>query len=191
MNKLSRLLILAMTASAFLFAFNQREIGSYLSERYSFSMLKPGEKVNDMVITSGVKDAYPLSAFYTPVKENGHFIRVDCGDLSVCADLAIGQTFGITDLIPASIDRDNLTWKMDVDGHPIGLGAFGISDFVQPDLVLNPSPLRELFNVGILWDVVLVNPTPGTHTVQGQVQSPDGAEPYTWVLNFTGANPSN
>ena len=186
MNKLSRFLVFATAVSSFLFAFSQREIESHLAGRFSTDpMLQPGEKIDDMVVTTGVEHAYPLSAFCSPTKENGHSIRVDCGELSVCANIAIGQTFGVTDLIPPSIDRDNLTWKMSVDGHPISLEAFGVSDFVHPDLVLNPSTGRELFKAGRLWNVVLVNPTPGTHTLQGQVQPRDGATPYTWTVYFT------
>jgi len=190
MNKLSKFLVFAIAISSFLVAFSQRGIENHFSGRYlADPMLKPGEKIDDMVITSGIEDAYPLSAFCSPTKENDHSIRVDCGELSVCANLAIGQTFGVTDLIPASIDREDLTWIMSVDGHPIGLEAFGVSDFVHPDLALSPSPVREVFKVGRLWNVVLVNPTPGIHTLQGQAQPRDEAAPYTWVVNFTVATP--
>ena len=186
MNKLSRFLVIATAISSFLFVFSQEEIERHFSGSFStYPMLKPGEKIADMVITTGVERAYPLSAFCSATKENDHSIRVDCGELSVCANVAIGQTFGVTDLIPASIDREDITWKMSVDGHPIGLEAFGVYDFVHPDLVLNPSTGRELFKVGRLWNVVLVNPTPGTHRLQGQAQPRDGAAPYTWVVNFT------
>lgn len=185
MNTLSRLLVVATALSSLLFAFNQREIAKQFPGRFSTDpMLQPGEKVDDMVITSAIEDAYPLSAFCSPTKENDHSIRVDCRELSFCANIAVGETFGVTDLIPASIDRDDITWKMSVDGHPIGLEAFGVYDFVHPDLVLNPSTGRELFKVGRLWNVVLVNPTPGMHTIRGQAQSRDGAETYTWVINL-------
>src|SRR5215211_5462036 len=191
MNKLSRFLVIATAISSFLFVFSQEEIERHFSGSFStYPMLKPGEKIADMVITTGVERAYPLSAFCSATKENDHSIRVDCGELSVCANVAIGQTFGVTDLIPASIDRENLTWEMSVDRHPISLEAFGVYDFVHPDLVLNPSTGRELFKVGRLWNVVLVNPTPGTHTLRGQAQPRDGAAPYTWVVNFTVATPS-
>jgi hypothetical protein len=191
MNKLSIFSIFAIAISAFLFTFSQTGSENLFSgKEKNYPMLKPGDKIDDMVITTGAKNAYPLSAFCTPVKENDHSIRVDCSEISLCANLTIGQTFGVTDLIPASIDRDDLTWKMSMDGHPIRLEAFGVSDIVHPDLVLNPSPLRELFNAGIIWNVVIKNPTPGTHTVQGQAQSHAGADIYTWVVNFTIANPS-
>jgi hypothetical protein len=190
MNTLSRFLVVTFTISSFLFAFGQRGIERYFSGRYlTSSMLKPGEKIDDMVITSGVKDAFPLSAFCSPTKENEHSIRVDCGELSLCANLAIGHTFGVTDLIPASIDREDLTWKMSVDGYPIDLEAFGVYDFLYPDLAPSPSPVREVFKVARLWNVVLVNPTPGMHQLQGQAQPQDGTAPYTWVVNFAVATP--
>jgi len=191
MKKLSKFLVLAIAVSSFLVAFSQRGIESPFSGRFlTYPMLQPGEKIDDMVITSGIEDAYPLSAFCSPTKENDHSIRVDCRELSFCANLAIGHTFGVMDLIPQSIGWDELIWEMSVDGHPIDLEAFGVYDFVHPDLALSPSPVREVFKVGRLWNVVLLNPTPGMHTLQGQAQPRDGAAPYAWVVNFTVATPS-
>jgi hypothetical protein len=190
MNKLSRFLVVVIALSSFLVAFSQRENETHFFERFlTYPALQPGDKIEDMVITTGVENAYPLTAFCSPTIENDHSIRVDCGELSLCANLAIGQTFGVTDLIPPSIDREELTWKMSVDGHPIDLEAFGVYDFVRPDLAPSPSPVREIFKVARLWNVVLVNPTPGTHTLRGQAQPRDGAATYTWVVNFTVAAP--
>ena len=196
MNKLSSFLVFATVISAFLFVFRQGEIESPFSGRYlTEPMLKPGEKIDDMAITTGVEDAFPLSAFCSATKENDHSIRVDCGELSVCANIAIGQTFGVMDLIyamnliPQPINWEELVWEMSVDGHPIDLEAFGVDDFVHPDLARSPSPVREVFKMERLWNVVLVNPTPGMHRVQGQAQTRDGAATYTWVVNFTVATP--
>ena len=196
MNTLSRFLVVAIAISAFLFIFSQEEIERHFSVRFlTYSMLQPGEKIGDMVITSGIEDAYPLSAFCSPTKENDHSIRVDCGELSVCANLAIGQTFGVMglihamNLIPQPINWEELVWEMSVDEHPIDLEAFGVYDFVHPDLAPSPSPVREVFKMERLWNVVLVNPTPGMHRVQGQAQTRDGVATYTWVVNFTVATP--
>ncbi|HLF74888.1 MAG TPA: hypothetical protein VI524_11110 [Anaerolineales bacterium] len=196
MNTLSRFLVVAIAISAFLFIFSQEEIERHFSGRFlTYSMLQPGEKIGDMVITSGIEDAYPLSAFCSPTKENDHSIRVDCGELSVCANLAIGQTFGVMglihamNLIPQPINWEELVWEMSVDEHPIDLEAFGVYDFVHPDLAPSPSPVREVFKMERLWNVVLVNPTPGMHRVQGQAQTRDGVATYTWVVNFTVATP--
>lgn len=186
MNKLSRLLVLAIAASSFLLVFSQRGIGSSISERYlNNPMLKPGEKIDDMVITTGIENAFPLWALCLPTKENERSISVDCGEVSFYPNLAIGHTFGVMDLIPASVDWEELNWEMFVDGHPIDLKTFGVYDFIHPDFPPSSSPIREVFRVLRVWDVVLENPTPGMHRLQGQAQPPDGAAPYTWIVNFS------
>jgi hypothetical protein len=186
MNKLLRFLVVATATSAFLFAFSQGGSERHFAGRFlTYPLLKPGEKIDDMVLTAGVEHAFPLSTFCSPIKENDHLIRVDCSELSLCANLAIGQTFGVMDLVPPSISWEELSWEMSVDGHPIDLNAFGLSDIVRPDLAPSPSPVREVFKVVRLWNVVLLNPTPGMHRLQGQAQTRDGAAPYTWVVNFT------
>jgi hypothetical protein len=152
--------------------------------RSSGDVLQPGEKIDGMVVGTGIKNAYPLSAFCTPKKENDHSIRVDCRELSMCANLGIGQAFGMMDLIPPSISWEDLTWQLSVDGHPIDLEAFGLYEFAYPTLAPSPSPVREVSKVARSCDVVLVKPTPGDHTLQGRAQSQDGATVYTWVVNF-------
>jgi hypothetical protein len=185
MNKLSRFLMVTIAASSFLFAFGQRVIERHFSGGFStYLMLQPGGKIGNMAITTGVEEAFPLSAFCSATKENDQSIRVDCAELSVCANIAIGHMFGLMDLIPPSVGWDELIWKMTVDGHPIDLEAFGVYDFLHPDSPSGPSPVREVFKVTRLWNVVLVNPTPGMHTLRGQAQSRDGAETYTWVVNL-------
>jgi hypothetical protein len=190
MNKLSRFLIVAIAISSFLVAFNQQGIERYFPKKYlTYPMLKPGEKIDDMAVTTGAEDAFPLSAFCSATKENDQSIRVDCGELAFCANIAIGHTFGVMDLIPQSSGWDELIWELSVDGHPIDLEAFGVYNFVHPDLAPSPSPIREVFKVARDWNVVLVNPTPGMHTLRGQAQSRDGAETYTWVVNLPIAAP--
>jgi len=189
MNKLSRFLVIAIAASSFLLAFSQRGIGSYLFERYlSFPMLEPSEKIDEMVITTGTESAFPLWTVCSPKKVNDHSINADCGELSVCTNLAIGHTFGVMDLADPNIRWEDLNWKLSLDGHPIDLEAFGVHDFVH---IFHPSHSnREVSRVLSVWNVALVNPALGMHQLQGQAQSPDGAEPYTWVVKFTVANPS-
>jgi hypothetical protein len=190
MINISRFLVIVTVLSASLFAFTQREIERRFSGTFlTGSMLQPGETVDDMVITTGAEDAYPLWSLCSSTKENDHSIRVDCRELALCANVAIGHTFGVMDLIPPSMDWEELSWEMSVDGHPIDLQAFGVHDLAHPYLAPSPSPVREVFNVARLWNVVLANPTPGVHRLQGQAQSRDGAEAYTWVVNFTVATP--
>jgi hypothetical protein len=190
MNKLLKFLIIATFIPPFLFTCTQQGIGGdTVGKSFTYPMLQPGEKIEEMVLTTGVEDAFPLSSICLPTKENDHSIRADCREVSVRANLAIGPTFGVMDLIPQSMDWEELIWEMSVDGHPIDLKAFGVYDFVHPDLAPSPSPIREVFRVLRVWDVVLVNPTPGTHRLQGQAQSRDGVATYTWVVNFTVATP--
>ena len=185
MYKFSKFLAAATVISAFFFAFSTSAIERHFPGEFSTDpMLEPGEMIDDMVITTGVENATPFWVLCSSTKENDHSIRVDCGDLSY-AKLAIGHTFGVMDLIRQCIDWEEFTWEMSLDEHPIDLKAFGVSDIVRPALAPSPSPVREVFKQVRLWDVVLVNPTPGMHRLQGQAQSPDGAVTYTWVVNFT------
>jgi len=186
MNKLSRLLVLAIAASTFLFAFSQGGIAGTFSEKENtFPMLEPGDKIDDMTIITGTKYAVPLWTACSPKKVNDNLISGECSELPVYSKLAIGHTLGVMDLLDPSIEWEELIWELSLDGHPIDLEAFGVYDFVYPDF---PSkPLGEVFRVVRVWDVVLVNPTPGMHRIHGQVQ--DGVAKYTWVVNFTVAMP--
>lgn len=186
MNTLSKFLVVTIAVSSFLIAFRQQGIESSLTN----PLLKPGDQIDDMTLTTGAENAYPLWSICSSQRVNDHSIRGDCRELSFYANLAIGHTLGVMDLVDHSIDWEELIWEMSVDGHPIDLEAFGIYDFVHPDIPPRPSPVREVFRVVSVWDVVLVNPTPGTHRLQGQAQSPDGAETYTWVVDFTVPDPS-
>jgi hypothetical protein len=196
MNKFLSILVVALIIPPYLFSCTQQGIKwntwgnsfpypvgwNTVGKSFTYPMLKPGEMIDDMVITTGVENAVPFWAFCSPKKVNDHSISADCGDLSY-ANLAIGHTFGVMDLVDPSIGWEELNWEMSLDGRPIDLAAFGVYDFVHPDF---PSkPLREVFRVLRVWDVVLVNPSLGTHRLQGQAQTPDRAETYTWVVDFT------
>jgi hypothetical protein len=186
MNKLSIFSVVAIAIFALLFTFNVAESESPFSgKEKNYPTLKPGDMIDEMSVTTGIEDAFPLWAVCSPTKVNDHSIRANCGELSVYKDLAIGHTLGVMDLVDPSIGWEELVWEMSVDGHPIDLEAFGVYDFVHPDLAPSPSPIREVFRVVRVWNVVLANPTPGMHRIQGQAQSRDGAVTYTWVVDFT------
>lgn len=190
MNKLLKFLMIATFIPPFLFTCTQQGIEWHsVGKSFTYPMLQPGEKIDEMVITTGIEDSFPLWRLCLPTKENEHFISVDCGEVSFYPNLAIGHTFGVMDLIPQSSEWNELIWEMSVDGHPIDLQAFGVHDFIHPDLAPSPSPVREIFRVLRVWNVVLANPTPGTHRLQGQAQPRDGGATYTWVVNFAIATP--
>lgn len=182
MNKFLSILVIALIIPPPLFSCTQQgiELNTW-GNPFIYPMLEPGDKIVDMVITTGVEDAFPLWSICTPKKVDDHLIMADCGELSY-DNLAIGHTLGVMDLVDPSIDWEELNWKMFVDGHLIDLDAFGVYEFVHPDF---PSkPLGEVFKQLRVWDVVLVNPAPGMHRIHGQAHTPDGAEPYTWLVDF-------
>ena len=175
MNKFLSILVVAMIIPPYLFSCTQQGITwNTWGNSFTYPMLKPGDVIVDMVITSGVENAFPLWAVCAPKKVDDRSIIADCGDLSY-DNLAIGHTLGVMDLVDPTIDWEELNWEMSLDGHPIDLQAFGVYDFVHPDF---PSkPLGEVFRVLRVWDVVLEHPTPGMHRIEGQVQ--DGEATYT------------
>ncbi len=147
-----------------------------------YPMLKPGDRIDEMNITTGADQAVPLWAFCLPIVESDRRIMVNCSEISSYPRLAVGHTFGLMDLVPPSLDWSELTWELYLDEQPVDLGAFGTYDFVHPDLALSPSPIREVFRKVTVWDIVLVNPTPGVHILQGIAKVEN--EIYTWVANF-------
>jgi len=147
----------------------------------TYPMLKPGDRIDEMIITTGADEAVPLWAFCLPIVESDRRIMVNCTEISY-PRLAIGHTFGLMDLVPPSLDWSELTWELYLDEQPVDLGAFGTYDFVHPDLAPSPSPIREVFRKVTVWDIVLVNPTPGVHILQGVAKVEN--EIYTWVANF-------
>jgi len=143
---------------------------------------KPGDKIESMVVTTGTAEAPPLWAFCSPTRENDNIISVDCR-IPPLPKLAIGQPFDGADQALQASDWSALTWELYLDGYPLDLEAFGSYHYVVPDLAPSPSPIREVFRQVKAWDVVLVNPTSGKHTLHGTASTE--ADTYTWVVNFT------
>lgn len=146
------------------------------------SMLKPGDEIDGMIITTGAAKTPPLWAFCSPASENEGVVNTDCRVPQV-SELAIGHTFGLTDPKLQTLDWSALTWELFLDGQPLDLDAFGIHSYLVPGLAPHPSPVREVFIQMKGWDVVLVNPTPGRHSLEGLAYTED--DTYHWVANFT------
>ena len=144
--------------------------------------LKPGDEINGMVITTGAAKVPPLWAFCPPAPVNDGVRVVECRVPSL-PRLAIGHTFRLANPALQTLDWSALTWELSVDGQPVDLEAFGIYDFVLPDLAPHPSPVREIFRQFKAWDVILTNLMPGAHTLHGIAYSE--AVTYTWTVNFT------
>jgi len=149
-------------------------------------MLKPGDEMDGMIVTTGAAKAPPLWAFCPPTLENDGVLSVDCR-VPQLPRLAIGHAFGLATPALQTLDWSALTWEFYVDGRPVDLEAFGVHNYVMPDLALHPSPFREIFRQVKAWDVILTNPTPGAHTLSGMAY--DEADAYTWTVNFTVQSP--
>jgi hypothetical protein len=145
-------------------------------------MLKPGDEITGMIITTGVAEAPPLWAFCSPALENDGVMTADC-HVPLLSKLAIGHPFDGAAQPLQALDWSALTWELYLDGHPLDLKAFGIHHYAMPDLATPPSPTREVFRQMKAWDVVLANPTQGMHRLHGIARA--GANTYTWVVNFT------
>jgi len=146
------------------------------------STLKPGDEINGMVVATGAAKAPPLWAFCSPALENEGVLTVDCQVPSL-SRLAIGHPFEGVHHALQTLDWSKLNWEFSLDGQAVDLKAFGIYDCVWPDLSPRPSPIREIFRQFKAWDVILIHPTAGAHTLSGMAQ--DGFETYTWTANFT------
>lgn len=145
-------------------------------------LLKPGDEIDGMVITTGAAKAPPLWVFCSPAQENEDVMTVEC-HVPLVSNLAIGHPFEGADQALQALDWSALTWQLSLDGQPLDLKAFGLYTYVVPDLAPRPSPIREVFRQKKAWDVVLVNPTSGLHTLRGVAHT--GTHTYRWFVNFT------
>lgn len=152
------------------------------------ALLKPGDQIDGMIITTGAADAPPLWAFCSPAQENQHVTKTDCRVSLKISKIAIGHVLNIVSEIPTRLDWSGFTWELLVDEQPIDLTSFGTYDFVMPTMPPSPSPIREVFEVFTAWDVVLTNLKPGLHTVQGLAQSE--SDTYSWnaILTIEGSD---
>jgi hypothetical protein len=145
------------------------------------SMLKPGDEIDGMILSTGAVDAPPLWAFCSSQEAN-HVTAASCR-VPQMSKLAIGHAFLAPDTIISETEWSELTWKLSVDGRAVKLNEFGTYNYVMPTMAPSPSPVREVFMKFTAWDVVLTDLQPGAHTLQGLVQS--DAEEYGWVVDLT------
>lgn len=144
--------------------------------------LQPGDDIAGMGLTTGAETAPPLWAFCSPAFENDGVLSSDC-QVPALSRLAIGHTFGVADEVLQALDWSALTWELTLDGQALDVQAFGIHEFTIPDLAPWPASIREIFRRGRAWDVVLINPTLGEHTLHGVARAE--AATFRWVVNFT------
>lgn len=146
------------------------------------SIIKPGDEINGLVITSGAKEATPLSAFCSPALMKESWIKLDCL-VSPSARLGISSAFYVLSQAMEIRGLADTTWVFYLDGQSVALEEFGTYEYVVPTLAPHPSPVREVFKQVKAWDVVLVNPSLGHHTLSGTTDTGTGT--YSWEVNLT------
>ena len=146
------------------------------------SMLKPGDEIEGLVLTTGAENAPPLWAFCSVIQQGDNAITSHCSVPSMITTLAIGHVFMVADEALADRDWSEFTWKLLIDEQTIDLDRFGTYHFAMPSMPANPGPVREVFETFTAWDVVLTNLKPGSHTLQGLAQSK--TDTYTWIVNL-------
>jgi hypothetical protein len=148
----------------------------------STAMLKPGDTIDGISVTTGAKDAIPVWAFCSPAQYAGDTTTADCS-VPLVPRLAVGHILMPGDDSLARLNWSEIIWELSIDDQPIDLKSFGTYDFVLPAMSHDPSPVREVFVKFTAWDVVLTNLKAGEHTLQGSAQM--GTYGYTWMIHLT------
>ena len=153
----------------------------------SIWMLKPGDHVAGMRLTTGAVEVPPIWAFCLP-QDNNLEIAFDCRIPATLSELGIGSVIIMADETIINLDWAGVTWNLSIDEQPVNLDLFGTYDFVLPSMVSNPGPIREVFRKFTAWDVVMTDLKPGRHTLRGTAQSE--FDTYTWVVDLVIEEPS-
>jgi hypothetical protein len=144
-------------------------------------ILREGDNLNGMVVTTGIADAPPLEAFCNFKLDEDITPSIDC-QVPPLPKLAIGHMIGLTGGRLQELDWSKLDWQVYLDGYRLDLETFGGSSYVEPEIMSAPSPIREVFKQKKTWDIVLINPTFGLHTLLCTVKT--NSVVYDWAVNF-------
>ena len=143
--------------------------------------LQEGDNLIGMVVTTGIADAPPLESYcYFDPDEDG-MDTVDC-QVPLLTKLGIGHMIGVPRGALQELDWSKVSWEVYLDGYLLDLDSFGEYTYAEPVLRTAPSPVREVFEKRKTWDIVLVNPTFGLHTLTCTAKAQ--AVVYHWVVNF-------
>ena len=143
--------------------------------------LEKGDNLNGMVLTSGTADAPPLDAFCIFDVDEEVTSTIDC-QVPPLPKLAIGHMIGVTGRAFQELDWSEIDWQVYLDGYLLDLETFDENSYVEPEIPSSPSPIREVFKQRKTWDIVLVNPTLGLHTLLCTAKT--NSVVYNWVVNF-------
>jgi hypothetical protein len=144
-------------------------------------ILKEGDQLNGMVVTSGTADATRLEYFCTFEVDEEVTTSIDC-QVPPVQKLAIGHLVGVTGGALQELDWSEIDWQVYLDGYLLDLDTFDDQSYVEPVILSSPSPIREVFKQRHTWDIMLINPGFGLHTLRCTTKTK--AVVYNWVVNF-------
>jgi hypothetical protein len=154
---------------------------------------QPGDSIGDMVLKTGGAEIVPLWAFCVPAFLNPGVTTTEC-TVPPLPELTIGHGWFSADEALRDSNWDAMAWELYLDGEQIDLDAFGTYDADLPQTGLPGHDAdEEVITKLRSWDVVLVKPTPGAHTLRSVLhvsqQVDDGFHvtedgTYELVVNF-------
>lgn len=144
-------------------------------------ILKEGDRLNGMVVTTSTADATPLEYFCTFEVDEEVTTNIDC-QVPPVQKLAIGHMIGVTGRAFQELDWSEIDWQVYLDGYLLNLDTFDEQSYVEPIVLSSPSPIREVFKQRKTWDIMLLNPSFGLHTLLCTARTKSVV--YSWVVNF-------
>ena len=155
---------------------------------------QPGDSIGEMPLRSGGSEGPPIWAFCVPAFVNPGVTTTEC-TIPPLSELVIGHGWFSADEALRDSNWEAMIWELYLDDRQVDLDAFGTydADLRQTGLP-GHDPNEEVITNLRSWDVVLVNPTAGAHTLRSVLhlsqQVDDGfhtteAGTYELVVNFT------
>jgi hypothetical protein len=173
LSHIPRILMIAVTLSALV------SCGRQTSQ--APRILKEGDNLNGMLLISGTTGAPPLEVFCQIEPDEDATDTINC-QVPALPKLQIGHLIGLKSDAFQALDWSNLDWQVYLDDYRLDLKTFKEQSYLEPALLSTPAPVREVFKHGRTWNVVLVNPTFGLHTLLCTVR--DKSVVYSWVVSF-------
>jgi hypothetical protein len=128
--------------------------------------LQPGDSIGEMSLKAGGSDGPPLWAFCSPAFLNPGVTTTECA-VPPLPEVAIGHGWFSADEALRDSNWEAMTWELYFDGQQVDLDAFGTFDADLPQTGLPGYDAdEEVITKLRSWDVVLVNPTIGTHNLR-------------------------
>jgi hypothetical protein len=156
--------------------------------------LQPGDSIGEMSLRSGGVEGPPFWAFCSPAFLNPGVTSTEC-TVPPLPELAVGHGWFSADEALRDSNWQAMTWELYLDGQQVDLDAFGTYDADLPQTGLPGHDAdEEVITKLRSWDVVLVNPTAGAHTLRSVLhvsqEMDDGfhatpAGTYELVVNFS------